>query len=196
MLWQRAKTVGIVFHIAKLRTKFETNKFFTRKVAIFYFSSSPTRLSLLLIGEKRFAYRWKVFLLIGAKGERDFVFALAKNGNECDLKILLFVLVFSIYLFSNTDRCFCLFLRLFVCLRARGSIRKVLICITLQHLFWYTKSAVFATQFAHCFCTQFAHYFCTQICGLCCTKTSPFLGIKMQKTKHKIERMRTQKQTF
>lgn len=151
MLWQRAKTVGMVFHIAKLRTEFEINKFFTRKVANFV-------IFLLLLRGWVFCSSLKNFLLIDEKGERDFVFASAKNGNECDLKILLFFLVFSIYLFSNTDRCFvCLFVCLFT--RARGSIRKVFICITLQHLFWYTKSAVFATQFAHCFCTQFLHHF-------------------------------------
>ena len=48
----------------------------------------------------------------------------------------------------------------------------------------------------HTICTQFAHYFCTPICGLCCTKTLPFFGIKMQKIKHKMERLRTQKQTI
>ena len=160
-----------------------------------YFSSSPTRLSVRLIVEKLFAHRYKAFLLIDEKGERDFVFASAKNGNECDPKILPSSSSF-LNLFSLTP--IGVFVCSFVCLftRARGSIRKVFICITLQHLFWYTKNAVFATQFAHCFCTQFAHYFCTQICGVCCTKTSPFFGIKMQKTKHKIERMRTQKQTL
>ena len=67
---------------------------------------------LFLIGEKSFCS--------SVKRERGgFVFALAKNGNECDPKILLFVLVFSIYLFSNTDRCFCLFVCLFVYARAR-----------------------------------------------------------------------------
>ena len=156
MLWQRAKTVGIVFHIAKLRTKFETNKFFARKVAIFYFSSSPTRLSLLLIGEKRFAYRWKVFLLIGAKGERDFVFALAKNGNECDPNILLFVLVFSIYLFSNTDRCFvCLFVCLFVYAREEAYVKCSF--ASLYNTFFDTQKVQFLQHNLH---TVFAHNFC------------------------------------
>ena len=168
MLWQRAKIVGMVFHIAKLRTKFETNKFSTRKVANFVIFLFLLRGWVFCSSVKGvFVHRWKAFclslkkfLLIDEKGERDFVFASAKNGNECDLKILLFVLVFSIYLFSNTDRCFCLFVRLFVCLRAREETRvKCSFASLYNTFFWYTKSAVFATQFAHCFCTQFLHHF-------------------------------------
>ena len=109
--------------------------------------------NFLLSDEKRFCSL--------VRRGRGFVFASAKNGNECDLKILSSSSSF-LHLFSLTPigvLFVCLFVRLFVCLftRARGSMRKVFICITLQHLFWYTKNAVFATQFAHCFCTQFAH---------------------------------------
>ena len=91
----------------------------------------------------------------------------------------------------------CLVVCLFVCLRAREEAYVKYSFSSLYNTFFLIhKKCSFCTQFAHYFCTQFAHYFCTQICGLCCTKTSPFLGIKMQKTKHKIERMRTQKQTL
>ena len=130
------------------------------------FSSSPTRLSLLLIDEKGFCSSLKSVLLIDEKlfahwwkRGRGFVFALAKNGNECDLKILPSSSSF-LNLFSLTP-IGVLFVCSFVCLftRARGSIRKVFICITLQHLFLTQKNAVFATQFALCFCTQFLHHF-------------------------------------
>ena len=166
MLWQRAKTVGIVFHIAKLRTKFETNKFFTRKVAIFF-------VFLLLRGwvfcssvKGVFVHRWKAFclslknfLLIDEKGERDFVFASAKNGNECDLKILLFVLVFSIYLFYNTDRCFCLFVRLFVCLRAREEAYVKCSFASLYNTFFDTQKVQFLQHNLHTISAPFCVHF-------------------------------------
>ena len=151
MLWQRAKTVGMVFHIAKLRTKLETNKFFTRKVAISF-------VFLILLRGWVFCSSLKNFLLIDEKGERDFVFASAKNGNECDLKILLFVLVFSIYLFSNTDRCFCLFVRLFVCLRAREEAYVKCSFASLYNTFFDTQKVQFLQHNLH---TVFAHNFCT-----------------------------------
>lgn len=162
MLWQRAKTVGIVFHIAKLRTKFETNKFFTRKVANFFifllllrgwvFCSSLK--NVFVHRCKAFCLSLKNFLLIDEKGERDFVFASAKNGNECDLKILLFVLVFSIYLFSNTDRCFCLFVCLFVCLRAREKAYVKCSFASLYNIFFDTQKVQFLQHNLH---TVFAH---------------------------------------
>ena len=159
MLWQRAKTVGIVFHIAKLRTKFETNKYSTRKVANFVifllllrgWAFGSSRKNFLLSDEKRFCSLMK-------KKGRGFVFASAKNGNECDPNILLFVLVFSIYLFSNTDRCFCLFVRLFVCLRAREEAYVKCSFASLYNTFFDTQKVQFLQHNLH---TVFAHNFCT-----------------------------------
>lgn len=165
MLWQRAKTVGIVFHIAKLRTKFETNKFFTRKVANFFIFLLLLRGWVFCSSLKNvFVHRWKAFclslknfLLIDEKGERDFVFASAKNGNECDLKILLFFLVFSIYLFSNTDRCFvCLFVCLFVYAREEAYVKCSF--ASLYNTFFDTQKVQFLQHNLH---TVFAHNFCT-----------------------------------
>ena len=153
MLWKRAKTVGMVFHIAKLRTKIKTNKRFTRKVANFF-------IFLLLVRGWVFCSSLKNVYSSSVKKERGASFLRQpKTGTNVTSKFTL-VSIFSKSLFSNTDRCFCLFVRLFVCLRAREEAYvKCSFALLYNTFFWHTKSAVFATQFAHCFCTQFLHHF-------------------------------------
>ena len=145
MLWQRAKTVGIVFHIAKLRTKFETNKFFIRKAANFF-------IFLLLVRGWVFCLSLKNFLLIDEKGERDFVFASAKNGNECDLKILpsssSFLSTFSLTPIGV------LFVCSFVCLRAREEAYVKCSFASLYNTFFDTQKVQFLQHNLH---TVFAH---------------------------------------
>ena len=157
MLWQRAKTVGIVFHIAKLRTKFETNKLFTRKVAIFFifllllrgwvFCSSVKSVSLIV--EKCFCS--------SVQRERGTSFLRQpKTGTNVTSKFTL-VSIFSKSLFSNTDRCFCLFVCLFVCLRAREEAYVKCSFASLYNTFFDTQKVQFLQHNLH---TVFAHNFC------------------------------------
>lgn len=157
MLWQRAKTVGIVFHIAKLRTKFETNKFFTRKSCeLLYFSSSPTRLSLLLIGEKRFAYRWKTFCSSMKKERGTSFLRQPKTGTNVTSKFSSssssFLSTFSLTPIGV------LFVCSFVCLRAREETRVKCSFASLCNTFFDTQKVQFLQHNLH---TVFAHNFCT-----------------------------------
>ena len=109
-----------------------------------------------------FVHWWK-------KGERDFVFASAKNGNVSDSNtftfhirlFLLFGIFFSIHLFHNTVRCFVrLFVRLFVCLRARKETRvKCSFASLCNTFFWHKKCS-----FCNTICTLFLHTISAPFC--------------------------------
>ena len=117
-----------VFHIAKLRSKIETNKHKYEKVAIFF------------LGVKIGSVRRKIQKRRSSfqhRGTEAIFLREPKTGTKVSSKIFSIIFVFSIYLFYNTVRCVfvCLFVRLFVCLlNARTRARKRVQYLHLQEL--------------------------------------------------------------
>ena len=100
-----------VFHIAKLRSKIETNKQNHSKVAIFLLRVKNR------ISKEECSKKKEVLSSTEEGGEATFL-RESKTGTKVPPKILSIIFVFSIYLFYNTVRCVfvCSFVRLFVCL--------------------------------------------------------------------------------
>ena len=99
-----------VFHIAKLRSKIETNKQNHSKVAIFFLRVKNR------ISKEEYSKKKEVLSSIEEGAEATFL-RESKTGTKVPPKILSIIFVFSIYLFYNTVRCVfvCSFVCLFVC---------------------------------------------------------------------------------
>ena len=97
----------MVFYIAKLRSKIETNKYKHEKVAIF-FLGVKSRISKEENSNKKEA------LSSTKEGGEAIFLRESKTGTKVSSKILSIIFVFSFYLFYNTVRC--VFVCSFVCL--------------------------------------------------------------------------------
>ena len=100
-----------VFHIAKLRSKIETNKHKYEKVAIFFLGVKNR------ISKEECSKKEEALSSIEEGAEATFL-RESKTGTKVSSKILSIIFVFSFYLFYNTVRCVfvCSFVCLFVCL--------------------------------------------------------------------------------
>lgn len=115
-----------VFHIAKLRSKIETNKHKYEKVAIFFLGVKNR------ISKEECSKKEEALSSIEEGGEATFL-RESKSGTKVSSKILSIIFVFSFYLFYNTVRC--VSVCLFVCLlNARTRARKRVQYLHLQEL--------------------------------------------------------------
>ena len=115
-----------VFHIAKLRSKIETNNHKHEIVAIFFLGVKNR------ISKEECSKKEEVLSSTEEGGEATFL-RESKTGTKVPPKILSIIFVFSIYLFYNTVRC--IFVCSFVCLlNARTRARKRVQVLHLQEL--------------------------------------------------------------